>query len=598
MNLWLWTAVLLIEVTGEVEWWQKTVIYQIYPRSFKDSDGDGIGDLRGIESKLDYLRDLGIGCIWLSPIFKSPMKDFGYDVSDYYDIDPLYGSLDDFDSLISAVKLRGMKLVLDIVPQHTSDQHPWFQKSLARQDPYTDYYIWADPKGFQENGDPIPPNNWISRFRGSVWQWSDRRRQFYLHTYLKEQPDTNAYNEGLNNEFETILQFWLDRGVDGFRVDAINQFAEVEDVYQNEPISGLTNDTGDWKYLKHTLTVYQPRTLQVLRNWRQILDNNYSLNNSPKIMMTEVPENTNFPNEAELLMQYYGTDEEPIAHFTFNFRFIEKTLKSGPPTAAHVKEIVKSWFRDRPRPTCWANWLVGNHDNRRVATRFGVGYVDIMNMIILLLPGTAIVYNGDEIGMEDTDISFEDTVDPRGCRCGPQRYKICSRDPERTPMQWSSGPFAGFTDGNVTWLPVNQNYPQLNVAAQEEDDDSHLAVFRQLVQLRNLPLIQEGELHFCDDIGTTDVFVFLRKLGDHGIAVAVNLGNDSVRLNLSAKLPAKARVLIRSSHSSLKDRVKPNDITSTFAVPVGAKEGIVLEFPVDFVEHVSAQMMTQCCVLF
>ncbi|CAG0885454.1 unnamed protein product [Cyprideis torosa] len=558
---------------GAVDWWQSTVVYQIYPRSFKDSDGDGIGDLKGIESKLDYLLSIGVECVWLSPIFRSPMADFGYDVSDYYDVDPIFGTLADFDSLMAAVKARGMKLVMDIVPNHTSNLHEWFEKSVNMEEPFTEYYTWADPSGFDDEGNPVPPSNWLSVFRGSAWEWNDNRQQFYLHQFLREQPDVNPFSDALNAELENVLRFWLDRGVDGFRVDAIKHYAEDRNVYQDEPLSGFTDDPEDYNYLLHTLTVFKQETLDVLRRWRLILDE-YSEGSNTKIMMTEVT-GSGLPDDTELLMAYYGTELEPIAHFTFNFRFIERL--TNPLSASAVRETVESWLNDMPT-FAWANWVIGNHDVGRVASRFDPEYIDAISMIVQLVPGTAITYQGEEIGMENTFISWEDTQDPFGCNCGIENYQSCSRDPERTPMQWSDEDMAGFTDGPDSWLPINDNYVWLNVEAQEGQLESHLNIYRRLTNLRRRPVIQEGTLTFYEEFEADDVLVFSREISRNGIAVAVNLGSTETTLNLSNYLPSEATVWVRSTQGSAGNITLPGQVIDTSSVPVGPKEGIVLEY--------------------
>ncbi|ROT71482.1 hypothetical protein C7M84_010198 [Penaeus vannamei] len=255
--------------------WQRTIVYQVYPRSFCDHDGDGTGDLQGILSKADYLKELGVGTVWLSPIFSSPMADFGYDVSNFTAVEPLFGTMDDFDALRAALHDRGEPAAgVGLRAEPSSDEHEWFVKSRRREEPYTDYYIWADPKGFDEAGQPIPPNNWLSVFRGSAWAWAEERQQFYFHQFLAKQPDLNYRNQRVREEMMQVLRFWLDRGADGFRVDAVKFLFEVEDINQNESIAidPETDDPLDYYYLNHTLTINQPETLEVVREWRDILD--------------------------------------------------------------------------------------------------------------------------------------------------------------------------------------------------------------------------------------------------------------------------------------------------------------------------------------
>ncbi|CAG0902011.1 unnamed protein product [Darwinula stevensoni] len=264
------------------EWWQSSVLYQIYPRSFMDSDGDGVGDIKGITSKLDYLVELGIRSVWLSPVYESPMKDFGYDISNFTNIDPIFGTLEDFFEMQEAMKDRGIKLVMDLVPNHSSDQHEWFNRSLAGEAPYDDYYVWVDPK-FDDEGERQPPSNWLSVFGGSAWTYREEREQYFLHQFLPEQPDVNGYNENLIQALSDVFQFWLDMGVDGFRVDAIKHFAEIEDYYQDEAESGIPDlPEGNYENLYHNLTTNQQQTFDVLRRWRLLLDAATEASGSPK----------------------------------------------------------------------------------------------------------------------------------------------------------------------------------------------------------------------------------------------------------------------------------------------------------------------------
>ncbi|KAJ4436648.1 hypothetical protein ANN_16779 [Periplaneta americana] len=577
-------AITLIAMTPKcstpkpLQWWQLSPVYQVYPLSYQDSNQppDGVGDIRGIESRLDYIKDLGVGAIWLSPIYKSPMKDFGYDVEDFRAIAPVFGTMEDFRSLSEALKERGLKLVMDFIPNHSSNLHKWFQRSIKKQDPYTHYYVWADAKGFESDGKPVPPNNWMSVFGGSAWEWNEDRRQYYLHQFLKEQPDLNYANPLVLQEMKDVLRFWLDEGVDGFRMDAVAHLFEDEEL-RDEPINeeGTSEDEDAivaYQDLDHIYTYNLPQVLEVLREFRILLDE-YS-NTETKIMMTEAY------MPVRNLMEYYGNKSTPIAHFPFNFEFIE--LKKKNLTAESVHNVIKSWMDNLPNGA-WPNWVIGNHDNSRVATRFGSELVDAINMIILLLPGTPVTYNGEEIGMEDTAVSWEETKDTFGINAGPVNYKKVSRDPERTPIQWTAGKNAGFSNANRTWLPVNPNYPKLNVEAQLDATWSHLRVYKLLTQARKEEAVMNGKL----DVQVLDkkVLAFTRvKEGFPGYLVVVNFLDDKVTVDLTTlrHVPEESTVYTFSTTYATNFTMKKRIANSAVVLP--GKGGLVLTFVPEFQE--------------
>ncbi|KAJ4434274.1 hypothetical protein ANN_22826 [Periplaneta americana] len=417
-----------------LDWWQTAVFYQIYPRSFKDSDGNGVGDLNGITQKLDYLKDLGVGAVWLSPIYKSPMADFGYDISDFEDIDPIFGTLNDFDRLQRRTKELGIKLILDFVPNHSSDQHEWFIKSARREDPYTDYYTWADGKVDPLTGERSEPNNWLSVFRGSAWTWNEQRQQYYLHQFAIEQPDLNYRNPAVVEEMKNVVRFWLNKGVDGFRMDAI-PFLFEDASFSDEAPSGDPNaKPGDHANLVHNMTQNLPETYDMITQWRAVLDEKKAEDNVTRLMMVEAYANL------EHTMAYYGNNTVPGGHFPFNFLFI--THLNNESSAAQIRGTINMWMREM-REERWPNWVIGNHDQHRVASRFGPELADGLNMLALLLPGSVITYNGEEIGMEDGFVSWNDTVDPQGINAGEDRYLIMSRDFERTPFHWDNSTSSG-----------------------------------------------------------------------------------------------------------------------------------------------------------
>ncbi|KAJ4433394.1 hypothetical protein ANN_15653 [Periplaneta americana] len=546
-----------------LDWWQTTVFYQVYPRSFMDADGDGVGDLAGIAQKLDHLQDAGVGAVWLSPIYKSPMADFGYDIANFTDVDPIFGTMKDFEDLKARAQELGIKLVLDFVPNHASNESEWFAKSLQKVDPYTDYFVWVDPKT-DEDGNRIPPNNWLSAFGGSAWEWREERQQYYLHQFAIQQADLNYNNPNLVEEMKDVLRFWMNKGVDGFRVDAVPYLFEDPEL-KDEPLSGDPNaQPGEAAYLSHIYTQNLPGTYDMVEQWREVVDAKKAEDGQTRLLMLETYASL------EQVMAYYGTDERPGGHFPFNFLLITD-LNNGS-TALDFDETVHKWMDNMPAGR-WANWVIGNHDNHRVATRYGRELADGLNMIAQLLPGSGVTYNGEEIGMEDTFISWEDTVDPAGVNAGPDRYQLFSRDPERTPFQWDDSVSAGFSTNATTWLPVNENYKQLNLEAQKAADVSHYKVYQRLLEARTLPVIQTGGLQTY--AASEEVFAFSRTLeGSSPFVVVVNLGSNQEEVNLAtlADVPEDLVVYVASIGSNRQAGAAVSK--SNFVLD--PKEGLVL----------------------
>ncbi|KAK7076943.1 hypothetical protein SK128_021886 [Halocaridina rubra] len=458
---------------------------------------------------------------------------------------------------------------MDIVPNHSSDEHEWFIKSVKREDPYTDYYMWADPSGFNASGFPEPPSNWLSVFRGSAWTYVEEREQFYLHQFLYKQPDLNYRNAAVREEMKNVIKFWLDKGVDGIRVDALKFLFEVTDVYQDEPVAENSDidDPLDYYYLNHTLTINQPETFEVLRKWRELCDQYPN-----KLMMVEV-----YDDNVEEVMKYYGNDTVPLADFPFNFFMIDRLHNRSDLTGESIKATIDLWMDHMPEGK-WPNWVLGNHDNSRVATRFGDDLVDALNMMALLLPGTSITYYGDEIGMVDTWISWEDTQDPQGCNYGPEHYAEHSRDPERTPMQWDNTTFAGFSTYNDTWLPVNENYKTLNVQAQQDAESSHLKIYQSLTELRMEDVFRNGKTAY--PLITETIFSFVRYLeGSKMYLIIINTSEMDVEVNLhhsaSFQLPETGVVVLRSISDTSEETHPGHELSLDNVLMVGG-EGLVL----------------------
>ncbi|EAT37484.1 AAEL010540-PA [Aedes aegypti] len=502
------TAVLLATAqdSDQKEWWETTVFYQIYPRSFFDSNDDGTGDIKGITAKLQHLKDTGFEATWLSPIFQSPQEDFGYDVSDFVSVDPLFGSNSDLEELFAEAEKLGIKIILDFVPNHSSNEHEWFVKSENRVDPYTDYYMWHNGKPNPQGGRPLPPNNWQSVFYGSAWEWSEKRQQYYLHQFAVGQPDLNYRNEAVIKEFDEILRYWMKKGASGFRIDAINHMFEVEDL-RDEPIND-PSDPNSYGYTHHIYTKDLPDTYEVIARWRKVIDDYVKESDSDTIiMMTEAYANLT------MTMKFYESDDgtQPRAHFPFNFAMIED-LNDGS-KASNFKYIIDRWLDNMPRGKI-TNWVLGNHDKPRMASRYGRDRIDGMALILMTLPGVAVVYNGEEIGMEDyRDMSYEDSKDPQGCNLGPDNYKWASRDPQRTPFQWDDSFNAGFSKAAKTWLPMHPLYRQTNLLKQTEADYSTYHFYVDCMKLRKERILTHGE--FRSRAFNDDVFAFVRFLREN-----------------------------------------------------------------------------------
>ncbi|XP_048485226.1 maltase A1 isoform X2 [Plutella xylostella] len=516
-------------VAAETDWWQTALIYQIYPRSYMDSDGDGIGDLNGITSKLPYIQGLGADAIWLSPIYKSPMYDFGYDIADYKDIADEYGTMADFDNLMTEAQRLGVRVILDFVPNHTSNESEWFVRSAERNATYSDYYVWAD--GVTDPDDPtnqLPPNNWVSIFRKSAWQYNPTRGQYYLHQFVIGQPDLNYRSSDLREEMKNVLRFWLDKGVSGFRVDAVNMLYEVDPAdfggkYPDEPesgIAGLTKD--DYDFLNHIYTKDLDETYAVVYDWRDVLDEYKHI--EYKIMMTEAYTDLN------LMIKYYGNGQRN-GSIPFNFSFLGEITKNS--NAKDMKHAIDRWMTYMPYGMT-ANWVNGNHDQSRLATRHGDERVDALNMLAILLPGVTLTYQGEELGMTDGYISWEETVDPQACNTDdPVNGLAKSRDPCRTPFHWDASANAGFSTAATTWLPVASNYATVNVAVEMSATKSHYHFYRDVVSASKTPAVREGDLE--TRAISIDVLAIARLLpGEQAIVGLVNLSSESQTVDLSS----------------------------------------------------------------
>lgn len=542
-------------------WWQTGVIYQVYPRSFSDSNGDGVGDLRGLTQRLDYLsRVLGVDAIWISPFFPSPMVDFGYDVADFCDVDPLFGNLRDFDELIAEAHARGLRVVIDFVANHTSDQHPWFVESRAsRGNHRRNWYVWKDPAD-----DGEPPNNWLAIFGGSAWTLDPATRQYYLHTFLPSQPDLNWRNPDVEHAMMDVLRFWLERGVDGFRIDAAH-YVMKDPLWRDNPLRGSTGEgshpvghkaLGEYDTQVHVHDGGHEDVHEVFRKIRKIVDTHpepgdrvaigeihmFDLNRWASFYgqasgAAAVPDGVGAVGGGSAPLDASRLDE---LHMPFNF-----SLLKAPWTAEGIRQAVDELERVLP-PGAWPNYVLGNHDEPRIASRYGEAASGLVAMLLLTLRGTPTLYYGDELAIPQTPIPDERQKDPYG-----RRVPGMGRDGCRTPMAWSAGAQGGFTTSREPWLPLHDDYEERNVEVQLADPGSRLNLVRRLLELRgSTPALQVGT-YTAIDRAPPHCFVYLRTLAEERRLVALNFGPE----DRTVSLPAVGRVLLSTymdSHATVE----------------------------------------------
>jgi glycosidase len=495
------------DIVMAVPWWQWGTIYQVYPRSFQDSDGDGIGDLAGITHRLDHLAALGVDALWISPIFPSPMADFGYDVADYCGIDPRFGTMADFDALLARAHALDLRVLLDLVPNHSSDRHPWFVASRSsRDDPKRDWYIWRDPAP-----DGGPPNNWISDFGGPAWEYDPATSQYYAHAFLKEQPDLNWRNPDLRAAMYDAMRFWFDRGVDGFRIDVLWHMVKAADFPDNPPNPHYRDGMGEMHRVLQLHSTDQPEVHAIGAEMRALAD----VYPGDRVLIGEIYLPT------PKLMTYYGSATAPEVHLPFNFQLID-----APWAADGLASAIRDYEAALP-PGGWPNWVLGNHDRPRIASRVGEAQARVAAMLLLTLRGTPTIYYGDEIGLEDVGIPADMVQDPRELR---EPGFGLGRDPVRTPMPWDGSANAGFTTG-TPWLPLNPDWPTRNVAAQAGEPDSMLALYRSLLALRRThAALTLGDISGVD--GEDDVLRYERHDEGERLIVALNLSAEERRFVL------------------------------------------------------------------
>ncbi len=499
--------------THESDWWRDAVFYQIYPLSFLDTNDDGFGDLRGIITKLDYLASvLGVDALWISPFYKTPLRDWGYDISDHTDVDPLFGDLATAEELINQAHARGMRVIFDLIPNHTSDQHPWFIESRSsRTNPKRDWYVWRDPKS-----DGSPPNNWVSVFGGPAWTYDEVTGQYYRHTFLPSQPDLNWRNNEVVEAMMGVVRFWLDRGVDGFRIDAAHQMMKDPLERDNPPAPPdhprPWKDMGEYDHFIHLYDYGHPDIHDVYRALRELVD---SYPQAPvtvgEVHIFDLPE----------WASYYGESQDEM-HMPFNFH-----LMASQWDAVHVRATVEKVLWNIP-VGAWTNWTLGNHDEIRLATRLGEENARLAAVLLLTLKGTPFLYYGDELGMTEVDIPPEHARDPWGAN-----VPYLSRDGARTPMQWNSSKAAGFSQAEP-WLPVAPDYQLKNVEAELADPGSMLNLYRRLLALRRSSVALRRGSYLTHPASNETVLVYRREAERETVTVALNMSREPVEVAIRA----------------------------------------------------------------
>ncbi len=479
----------------DLPWWQRAIFYEIAPISFQDSNGDGKGDLPGLISRIDHLDWLGVSAVWLTPIFRSPMRDFGYDITDFCDIDPLFGTMQDFDRLLEMLHQRGIRLILDFVPNHTSDAHPWFKESRSsRSSEKRNWYVWADACA-----DGGPPNNWLSRFGGSAWEWDERTEQYYYHSFLLEQPDLNWRNPDLRKAMADVLRFWLRRGVDGFRVDASAVLAEDHLLRDDPPDPDANATTPPPQRLKRIFTDDRRESMGYLEEIRQVLDEF-----EDRVLAGEVQGKT------DRIGHFYG-EEKPRLHLPLNFLLLD-----SPWDALSLQANIDAYLNAIPA-AAWPDWVIGGHDKKRVASKIGQPQSRILAMLLLTLRGTPFLFAGDEMGMNQAHIAPDQVTDPFEKLVGG--YGL-NRDPQRTPIRWDATAKAGFTSGE-SWLPIGDGVTERNVERLKRDEHSLLWLYRRLIQLRNKePALVAGD--YVPIRSFNDILTYGREYKGVRLLVALN----------------------------------------------------------------------------
>jgi alpha-glucosidase len=529
-------------------WSEGAIVYQIYPRSFYDSNADGIGDIPGITEKLDYLEDLGVNALWLSPFYPSPMADFGYDVADYCDVDPIFGSLSDMRKLIKESHSHSIKIMVDLVPNHSSDEHEWFRQSRQSKDgKFADWYIWRNAKGKDKSGKPIPPNNWLDIFTGeTAWEWEPAREQFYLHSFDVHQPDLNWTNPEVREAIKSAMRFWLDMGVDGFRVDAV-RFMGKDPLFKNNPPNPDYTPGQGSKYgsIKHIYSQGRPQLYAYLSEMASVLKEK-QYQDSPRFMVTESYPETRNPVR-EYLAFYEGMDPQVAA--PFNFQGLTSSWEAEP-WSKFLAKFHKAL--DDFSPMCVASYAFGNHDQHRLATRLGDSAARSAAVMLLTLPGMSFIYNGEEIGMLNGHVPQDLVQDPAAAGGA-------GRDPERTPLHWSDARNAGFTKAKNPWLPVSRDYIERNIKLEDKDPTSFLSLYKSLAKLRNnSDVMRYGDFKPVKT-GKSSILGYQRIMDSKSHLVLVNFSEEASEIKLPKSIKV-GKFEISSDATTLHKDTKGNKI--------------------------------------
>ncbi|XP_071789828.1 amino acid transporter heavy chain SLC3A1-like [Asterias amurensis] len=571
-------SIYIIVVTPRcLPWWQTSVIYQIYPRSFKDSDGDGIGDLKGITDNVAYLKDLGVGAVLLNSIYQSPQVDLGYDVSDFEKVDPIFGTTTDFENLVEALHGEDIKLILDFIPNQSSNIHEFFNKSMAGDSDYLNWYTWADEK-----------NNWLSTYSGEAWELNSNRAQFYLHQYSKEQPDFNLRNNAVVQYLTDVLDKWFVLGVDGFSITGVKYMFETDTFSSNDqPAPGYVDDglgaPKQYNSLLHDKSSeFNGLQHKLLKEWRDGKFNQFSTAGTYRVMLSDSDSNSTYART------YYGSEEEPEVDLPMNFNLLKlgdtnggwspSTIGTGYTTGIEVYELVKDWMDNLPSGK-WPTFMLGHHGVHRIASRLGEGYARAANMLLLTLPGTPIVYYGDEIGMTDVEITEAQLMDVKALNDIP-RWQTKTRDRQRSPMQWTNKSYSGFTESETgSWLPLppQSKFTDINVQTLASDKNSILSMFKAMTQLRadNRPLRQGKVAKFVHN--TLNIVSYIREVEKERerFFVAINFGQDMSFENDfydkgQGELPIEGTILVSTDMRRNGERIQLNKVA------LDAGEGIVV----------------------
>ncbi|XP_054423103.1 amino acid transporter heavy chain SLC3A1 [Pteronotus mesoamericanus] len=554
-----------------LDWWQAGPMYQIYTRSFKDSDKDGNGDLKGIQDKLDYIKTLNIKTVWITSFYKSSLKDFRHGIEDFREIDPIFGTMKDFENLVAAIHDKGLKIIIDFIPNHTSDKHAWFQLSRNRTGKYADYYIWHNCS--HENGITTPPNNWLSVYGNSSWHFDEVRNQCYFHQFTKEQPDLNFRNPDVQGEIKELIQFWLAKGVDGLSFETVKFLLEAKHLRDEAQVNKnqIPDTVTHYSELYHDFTTTQVGMHDIVRSFRQIMNQHSTEPGRYRFMGTEA-----FGDSVDSAMMYYGLPFIQEADFPFN----DYLTGLDSPSGNGVFEIITSWMEHMPEGK-WPNWMIGGPDKARLTSRLGKEYVSIMNMLVFTLPGTPITYYGEEIGMGNILAANIN-----------ESYDIATLL-SKSPMQWDNSSNAGFSEGSHSWLPTGTDYHTVNVDVQKTQPRSALTLYQELSLLRDSELLLSRGW-FCYLRTDSHFVVYTREMDgiDRIFLMVLNFGESS-QLNLKeiiSNIPTKVRIRLSTNLAN-----KGNEV-DTQGVTVDKGEGLILEYSTKNLLHYQSDFRDRCFV--